>query len=338
MTLQAVAGFLGQSGLQHPALLYRNFAGALAGKRTGAFRYNDFALVPSGSAMSLQIAAGDAVVMGTENTTTQGGYYVWNNTNETLSWPAAAGQPRVDSLILRVIDTDYGVDAAGSKATWEIVSGTPAASPVAVADSAFAPAGAFYHPGAWWRVADFTVPASATNLAAATLDHKRKYARIGRRALVLSTDIPGSPNPGDQITILDGTTPGLTLTYSQGNFVLPETVVPWITFPYAAGWADGSSLITGFAPGYRIVGNKVELRGIIKPSAGGNIASGNQTVGTLPAGARPSATFADLGVAQWGSTLPIVRREVTTGTGTVVLNCPYTSSWASLDGMFYYLT
>lgn len=216
MALQAVAGFLGQSGLQHPANLYRNLVGSLGGKRTGAFRYDDFALIPSGAGMSLNIQAGEAIIMGTEAVTTQGGYYVWNNTTETLSWPAAVSLPRVDSLILRVIDTDYGADAAGSKAVWEVVSGTPAASPTAVADSAFAPAGAFYHPGAWWRVADFTVPASASNLAAASLNHRRKYTRIGRKTIALGIDLPTDSSLGEKAVRIDGD-PGAEYVYN-GSF------------------------------------------------------------------------------------------------------------------------
>jgi hypothetical protein len=204
MTLQAVAGFLGQAGLQHPANLYRNLVASLSGRRTGAFTYDDFALIPSGSSMNLTIGPGEGVLLGTEAVTTQGSYYVWNNANEVISWPASTTLPRVDSLILRVIDTDYGTDAAGSKATWEVVSGTPAASPSAVADSAFAPAGAFYHPGAWWRVADFTVPASSTNLAAATMNHKRKYARVGRRTQALGSDFPSDAHLGDMVSRIDG--------------------------------------------------------------------------------------------------------------------------------------
>jgi hypothetical protein len=220
VTLQVVAGFLGQSGLQHPANLYRNLVGALGGKRTGAFRYNDFALTPSGSNMSLVVGPGDAVLMGTENSTTQGGYYVWNNANETIAWPASTSQPRIDSLICRVIDTDYGADPAGSKAMWEVVSGTPAASPSAVPDSAFAPAGAYYHPGAWWRVANFQVPASASNLAAATLTHFRRYARVGRHTMGLSTAFPGDSQNGDQFTVLDGSLAGALYLYQNGAWRL----------------------------------------------------------------------------------------------------------------------
>ena len=94
MTLSAIAGFLGQSGLQHPAKLYRNWTAGMAGRRSGFFRYNDFTLTPSGSAMSLAIGAGDAFLLGTETATDQGGYYTYNNASETLAWPASTSLPR----------------------------------------------------------------------------------------------------------------------------------------------------------------------------------------------------------------------------------------------------
>lgn len=227
MTLQVVAGFLGQTGLQHPAMLYRNMIAAICGRKTGMFRLNDFALTPSGSAMSVTIARGDAMLMGTENVSTQGGYFVWNNANEVLAWPAAhASLPRIDSLILRVIDTDYGADPAGSKAVWEVVSGTPNASPVQVPDSSFAAAGAFYHPGAWYRVANFQVPALATNLAAATMTFFRNYTRGGAFELVATYgQEPSDPVRGDAVMYNSGTHAGVAFQYDG---------VGWSP----AGWQD----------------------------------------------------------------------------------------------------
>lgn len=219
MTLQVVAGWLGQAGVQHPANLYRNMLAALVGRKSGWFRGGDFALTPSASAMSLNIGRGDAFLMGTEGISTQGGYYVWNNATETLAWPAATTLPRIDSLILRVIDTDYGSDAAGSKATWEVVSGTPAASPVRVPDSAMAAAGAYYHPGAWMRVADFTVPASASNLAAASSVVGTNFVRLGRPQLVSSYgQEPGDPQNGDLVQYTGGAHNGVLFNYGQGSW------------------------------------------------------------------------------------------------------------------------
>jgi hypothetical protein len=227
MTLQVVAGWLGQSGIQHPAKLYRNMLAGITGRRTGAFRYGDFTLTPSGSAMSMAIGRGDMYLHGTESVTDQGGYFVWNNASETLAWPAAAAQPRIDTLVLRVIDTDYGADAAGSKATWEIVSGTPAASPTAVPDSAFAPAGAFYHPGAWVRVADVTVPGGVTNLSTATLSQTLRYVRQGRAQVVgLYGQEPTDPQRGDLVQYNSGAHSGVMFNYT-GTAWVPAGSMDW---------------------------------------------------------------------------------------------------------------
>lgn len=201
MGLQTVPAVLGSS-ISHPVQLFRNQQAAAAGRRTGAFRYNDFALTPSGSAMQLAIGAGDGFLMGTEQNT-QGGYYAWSNASENIVWPAASGSPRIDSLVLRIIDTNYGTDAATPQALWEVVQGTPSGSPVQVPDINFASGGGNYRPGAWWRMANFLVPNGTTNLAAATLTHQRKYARLGRNVLCLSTDMPTDAQLGDTAFLLD---------------------------------------------------------------------------------------------------------------------------------------
>lgn len=299
MTLQVVAGFLGQSGLQHPAKLYRAFAAAHAGRRSGAFRYNDFTLTPSGANMSLNIGQGDAYLHGTEAVTDQGGYFAWNNTTETLAWPASTSLPRVDSLILRVIDTDYGSDPAGSKATWEVVSGTPAASPTPVADSAFAAAGAFYHPGAWLRVADFTVPASSTNLAAATVSNKRKFVRIGRKTICLTADLPTDAQTGDEAVTIDGLC--TTYVYYNSAWNVKNHVITGTYTPVLTASTTNPTMGTGAtAEGrYTIFGGKwCIVRGTIQFGTSGAAAGTGQYLISLPFNTSASITP---GVANVGS-------------------------------------
>jgi hypothetical protein len=55
----------------------------------------------------------------------------------------------------------------------------------------------------------------------------------------------------------------------------------WTAVPMAANWASYSSSTWGVFS-YRLIGNRVYLRGIAQVSAGGGL-----TVGTLPAGFRP---------------------------------------------------
>jgi hypothetical protein len=228
MGLQVVPGFINQAGYQHPAELMRNFNAAMAGRRSGAIRYQDFALTPSGSAMQMTINLGDAVLIGAE-ASTQGGYYVWSNAVETIAWPASAGNPRWDTLVLRVVDTQYGTDASTPQAFWEVVSGTPAASPARITDSQLNEGGAFHRHGAYLRIMDLLVPAGVTNLSTATLDHKRKYARIGRHTMCLTADVPADAQIGDSITYLDGPLQGLKAHYT-GVVWNSETVTNWINY------------------------------------------------------------------------------------------------------------
>jgi hypothetical protein len=230
MGIQAVPGFIGQAGYNHPVELMRNLGAAYAGRRSGAFRYNDFTLTPSGSAMQLTISGGDAMVMGACNSSTQGGYFAWSNGNETINWPAAAGSPRIDSLILRVIDTQYGTDASTPQAFWEVVSGTPSGSPTAVTDAQLNEGGAFHRHGGWYRVADFTVPAGATNLGAATVSNKRNYARLGRYTMGPAASVPPG-QLGEGYTITDGSFQGDTMRYNLFNAAWEaDTIENWQTW------------------------------------------------------------------------------------------------------------
>jgi hypothetical protein len=176
MALQTVPAFIGQSGYQHPVELFRNLVGSLTGNGKGLVGANTgFALTPSGSAMQMTVAAGAAVIDGNESTS-QGSYYVWSPSSEVLAWPAASAQPRIDSLILRVIDTQYGSDASSPQALWQIVQGTPSGSPSAQPDIEFEAGGDFHRPGAWWRMANVLVEAADTNMAATTITDLRVMA------------------------------------------------------------------------------------------------------------------------------------------------------------------
>ncbi len=180
MGLQLVPGFIGQSGYNHPVELFRNYVKGATAKGKGYMgSSNDFSLTPSGANMSMSIAEGFASILGQENNQ-QGSYFVWSNASESIAWPAAAGQARIDSLLLRVIDTQYGTDPSPNGAYWEVVEGVPAGSPAARLDSDFLPGGGFHRPGAWWRVANVLVPSGITNLGAATVTDLRSYADFQR--------------------------------------------------------------------------------------------------------------------------------------------------------------
>jgi hypothetical protein len=158
------------SQVQHPAELDRNLLEHITG-RSGVTRPGGFAGTVVPAAMQLTLAAGAAFVEGRENNT-QGFYFAWSNASETISWPAAGGSQRVDSLILRIADPQYGTISGNSRAYWDAVAGSGGS---ARPDSDFNSGGSQYVPGAWLRVFDVTVPASATQLTQGNVVFKAGY-------------------------------------------------------------------------------------------------------------------------------------------------------------------
>jgi hypothetical protein len=162
MTLQAAPAYIGDPTFEHPVELDRNILKSIFG-RSGLIKPGDFALTPVVGAMELTVGPGAAFIVGDESAN-QGGYYVWNDEAEDVPWPAPAGSPRIDSLIVRVKDNQYGSITGSPGAEWFVASGTPSGSPVAVADAEFEAGGDFYEPGAWYRVANVRVDPGDTQI------------------------------------------------------------------------------------------------------------------------------------------------------------------------------
>lgn len=84
--------------------------------------------VTAGSGMQSVIAAGDALVLGTQNTATQGAYGVKNDASVTQTHSTAdPTNPRNDLVIVQVRDAFYS--GANKDVIPAIVTGTPAPSP-----------------------------------------------------------------------------------------------------------------------------------------------------------------------------------------------------------------
>lgn len=180
MGLQVVPGYIGQSGYAHPVETFRNL---LKGQTAGGKGYlkaaTDFNLTPSGAGLSLGVDAGWAAIPGVESTS-QGSYFVWSNGGDSIAWPSASGQPRIDSLILRVIDKQYGTDPDANGAQWEVCQGVPAASPSAIADIEFDAGGSFHRYGAWWRVCNVLISPGNTVMTSTVITDLKQYADFQR--------------------------------------------------------------------------------------------------------------------------------------------------------------
>lgn len=160
MSLQVVPAYLAEPTIDHPAELDRNLLESMY-RQTGRVKVGDFALTPLVGSLGLAISAGGAILVGNENAQ-QGAYFAWSDASENKSWPAPSGSPRIDALILRVVDGQYGTDPAEDTCFFEIVQGTPSGSPVQVPDSNFNLGGPNYRPGAWWRLANVRIDPTDT--------------------------------------------------------------------------------------------------------------------------------------------------------------------------------
>lgn len=185
MGLQSTPAYAQSIG--SPANLDRQTLAAMAGARSGVYRYGNFALTPGGVTRQVNVAGGRAFIMGRENSQ-QGGYFVWSDASEVLSFPAPSASPRIDTLLLRVLDDQYGTITGLPRAYWDIVQGVPGASPSARPDSDFLSGGPFYLPGAWWRAADVRTNTIDTTVPAGQIYPTMDHVRVpGGDTLCLST-------------------------------------------------------------------------------------------------------------------------------------------------------
>lgn len=217
MTLQAVPLWipLAQDGItqvQHPGELLRALT-RLVASRPGVGRpfgvvgaggnQGDFAATVVPAAMQLTVAAGSAAVPGRENTLQGSGHYLaFSEASETVSWPTnSSGSSRMDSLILRIADPQYGsIGGNPLGAWWDAV---PGSSGSARPDSDFLSAGAKYIPGAWLRVYDILVPNAATQLLQGNVTFKAGYSNSLGFTPYFSTAVPTGLFLGEQGYVID---------------------------------------------------------------------------------------------------------------------------------------
>ena len=203
MALQTPA-YIGVAGFATPVETDRNLVEAIFG-RSGVIRPGHFAFTPLGSSqLGLSIAAGQAVLIGQESDQ-QGAYFVWSDAAETKLFNTPSGSPRIDSVILRVADSQYGTISGVPRAYWDFVPGVASGSPVARPDSDFNSGGSKYVPGAWWRAADVRIDPTDVVVNPTYLSNglKTTYARTAGFTLCTSSTRPTDAAVGDRIYEID---------------------------------------------------------------------------------------------------------------------------------------
>lgn len=120
----------------------------------------DFTVSPHGSLHSMIIGSGMAWIA--PRGLAVGTYFAYSDGNDTISLPAAnPSNPFIATVILRVADDQYGTVTGTKGARYDIVSGTPGASPTAPSDSAIDALGV---PGGWMRICDIRINSADTGV------------------------------------------------------------------------------------------------------------------------------------------------------------------------------
>lgn len=161
----------------YDAVDFRNSLSSLLSSTGGIVGSGDYQVTAPASGMSVNVAAGQVWVPGTQ-AANQGQYYMLNDGTISVTVPAAdPTNPRIDLIVAQVIDTQYG----GASNTGEVVdvSGTPAPSPAAPA----APANSI-------TLAQVYVGAGVTSITSGNITDERVRTGPNGVAAISSTSHP----------------------------------------------------------------------------------------------------------------------------------------------------
>jgi hypothetical protein len=236
--------------LSHPAELDRHILKGLF-NQSGALRYGDFTVAPTGTTRQFSISSGHAFLNGQESAQ-QGGYFAWSDASENQVVGAPSASPRIDTVLLRVWDEQYGTLSSGtSRAQWDIIAGTPNASPVALPDSTFLTGGSQYVPGAWWRLCDIRSNPGDTTIPSGQIYPSNTFARMPGGVTLCSKAAsttgfggrPSSPVLGDRIYEID-----TKLFYHyDGTAWVPDGGQTIYRFNRGPGLSTGNKIINNLA-------------------------------------------------------------------------------------------
>jgi hypothetical protein len=155
----------------------------------------------AGANMSVDVAAGHAVVLGTSSPNIQGAYHVYNDATVNLAIAASdATNPRNDLVVATVRDNSYG---SGSN-DWllQVITGTPNASPVDPAT-----------PATSLVLARVSVAALSTTVVTANITDLRTYTVPNRSSVIgkvaLTSNSAAFSN--GSFTTIAGTTAGVNV-------------------------------------------------------------------------------------------------------------------------------
>lgn len=280
MALKSSAAFIAANGFQNSVLTDRALIEALF-QSEGVLRAADFAPSP-GTGLALKVAGGFAAVEG-KSTLDQGFYFVWSDAEEEIAWVAPDTQPRIDTLILRVADAQYGTVAGNQGAYWDIITGVPAASPTARTDSDINTN--FAIPGAWMRLCDVRVdPGDTAFVAGDITDVRRISSGITQEGTTAMRDRMDTTKIRPGFTFYNNTASRYEMWNGSTWIYLynPAEDSGWLALAFAStNWSAAG----GYALQYRKIKNSVRIRGMAKWDTG----LFTSPIANLPVGYRPAA-------------------------------------------------
>src|SRR5579859_4630554 len=193
----------------HSADIFRRQTRMLALGSQGCRLAGDLAVTANGTPnMTVNVAAGEAIINGTENATSQGAYEALNDATVNLAIAASdPTNPRIDIVVAKVQDAQY----SGATNAWSlaVVTGTPAGSPAAPAT-----------PNNAIVLAQIAVAANATTITSGNITDKRPFLSLASamRISAIGTVITGStPTVGPTAWLTQGGTAVVT-TNGSGDF------------------------------------------------------------------------------------------------------------------------
>lgn len=273
MTVTSPAVFL-QNGSYSASPIRRALASII---RPGIVGVNDLAVSANGVAnMSVNIAIGGAWVPGTELAAVQG-YYFFENITAVINKSVAASDPtngRRDLVVARIKDQEYS--GLLNTADVEVVTGTPAASPV----DPTVPANSLV-------LARLTVAAGVTAIVTGSIADLRTTYTGQARSAALGGLIVATSTTFPTTNLYNG----LTVWAIDNKTMYVYNGSTWDLFGQAPGVWGAPTLLNSWtnfgAPHqvaqYRKIGDMVYCRGLIK------LGTINAVAFNLPVGFRPPA-------------------------------------------------
>lgn len=158
-------------------------------------------VTPTSGVHSVDVAVGTAVIREKDNPDVRGGYFVTNDAVEVVDLPVPQANPFIAAIVLRVADPQYGAVTGSVGPRIDVVSGTPATSPVAPSDAEIAAVSGT--PGGWIRLSDVRINTADTGaIPAGQFTDRRTPGGFGT-INCLSTNRPVVTRPGTRIHEMD---------------------------------------------------------------------------------------------------------------------------------------